>query len=151
MPGRRRKPDKRAFKCPDWCVMIVFVIIILALLLLCLYAYLFMGKPSAAPGPDISLPPAGQSLRCRDETGRPVDWYIVYKLPEQKAKQSILRSGVAYAFITSNHKVEQWTLSKKKITDKSCILAQTLNQIEPGSNSTSVLMYNDAPPPGFGT
>lgn len=156
MPRRHRKPAKRRVRSSHSRLLITIVIIILVVLVVCIYVLVLHRKKSPnsdekSKQSEESLPPAidEASLQCRDERGRPVDWYIVYKLPVQEGKHRLLSSGFAYAFVTSSDDLKEWRLSKNLVTDKSCIFAQTLTPI--ASESTSILMYNDDPPDDFGT
>jgi hypothetical protein len=58
--------------------------------------------------------------QCLDESGRPVDWYVIYKLPRpqfwKKTSNTLMNEGVAYMYFTADD--EQWTLSKLSIEDE---------------------------------
>ncbi|CAG2115740.1 unnamed protein product, partial [Medioppia subpectinata] len=86
-------------------------------------------------------------LQCRDETGKEVDWYVVYKLPRITGAKPPLETGANYAYMTSESK-SGWILSDRNITDEKSIFGQTLaplyvKTIDP---SISYLNYNDQPP-----
>lgn len=87
-------------------------------------------------------------LQCTDESGQPVDWYIVYKYPYIKTKPATLFSGYNYAFLTSNSS-NGWHLSTKRINTPQSIFAQTLTPLLPlGSKADqlSAVLYSDQPP-----
>lgn len=44
----------------------------------------------------------GSSVSCLDEEGNPIDWYIVYKLPQLINQPEPYNSGYSYLYITSN-------------------------------------------------
>ena len=95
-----------------------------------------------------------ESLSCRNEEGVAVDWFIVYKIPYlQKDPNANLRSGFAYAYISGpplgssrrQNGQDGYILSKKLITDKDSIFAQTLKPLLTDTNSYTHLIYSDAP------
>ena len=89
-------------------------------------------------------------LQCRDESGKAVNWYVVYKFPKIKNGEKPLDTGYRYAFITSNDN-NGWTLSEYGVNDsKNSIFGQTLAPIYSTklSSSISYLEYNDEPPEG---
>ena len=58
--------------------------------------------------------------QCLDESGTPVDWFTIYKLPREKHKlhssNPLVNEGVAYAYMTSSSE-QRWKLSEKSIED----------------------------------
>jgi len=87
-------------------------------------------------------------LSCRDESGKAVDWYIVYKIPKQGDQKPPLTTGFSYAYITPN--ADSFKLSQKLVTDESSIFGQTLAPLHAQPSRYSHVMYNDAPPEGAG-
>ncbi|XP_018579451.1 plancitoxin-1 isoform X2 [Anoplophora glabripennis] len=83
--------------------------------------------------------------QCMDENNKPVDWYVVYKLPEIKHHHKLLKSGVAYTFMTSDN-YDSWTFSNKSINSTTSILANTINDLY-SAQGISYVLYNDQPPP----
>ena len=100
-------------------------------------------------------------LACLDESGKPVDWYIVYKIPRQPGQPAPLDSGYSYAFLTgkslsgyggtSKQQSSSFRLSKKLVTDESSIFGKTLAPLYKKPTAYSHVMYNDAPPEEAGT
>ncbi len=89
-------------------------------------------------------------MQCRDESGKVVDWYVVYKFPRVAGAESPLDSGFKYAFITSDSK-SSWTLSNISITDaEKSIFGQTLHSVYATKldPNLSYINYNDEPPNG---
>ena len=83
-----------------------------------------------------------------DESGKVVDWYVVYKFPRVTGAKSPLDTGFQYAFIT-NDTTTGWTLSQYEITDaKKSIFGQTLQSLYATSLGSDVtyIDYNDEPP-----
>lgn len=108
-------------------------IYLVALLALC-------GLASAAPS---------GGLQCRDESGKPVDWYVIYKFPWISAKNDrAVFSGYNYAYQTSDSADDGWHLSSVQITDpKRSILAQTLSPVlGDGQKNYGTVFYSDQPP-----
>lgn len=91
-------------------------------------------------------------IGCRDEEGKLVDWYYLYKLPNSYGDESSVErkaSGLNYAFITPSSS-EQWTLSQRIINDSSSMPGQTLSLVygKKGADDNLVMMYSDQPPVG---
>lgn len=91
-------------------------------------------------------------IGCRDESGKLVDWYYLYKLPnayENSGSVDQKETGLNYAFITPSS-MNQWTLSKHLINESSSMAARTLSLVYGQSESENnlVMMYNDEPPQG---
>ncbi|EFA02962.2 Plancitoxin-1-like Protein [Tribolium castaneum] len=86
------------------------------------------------------------ALQCMDENNKPVDWYIVYKLPKLKHENKLIEGGVGYVYLTSRQ--PQWTFSKNSINATSSIIANTIQPFYSRFNETTYLLYNDQPPSG---
>jgi deoxyribonuclease-2 len=88
------------------------------------------------------------SFTCRDEfSGAPVDWWIIYKFPEE-AKTA--PSGTSYAYMDANtYTSGQWKISTKSLDDSSSSLSSTLDPIY--SNPSGYIMWNDESPSGHKT
>ncbi|XP_074524724.1 deoxyribonuclease-2-beta [Halichoeres trimaculatus] len=86
------------------------------------------------------------NISCRNEAGDPVDWFIIYKLPQQKIGE--VGTGVDYMYLDSS--VGSWQMSKFMVNTSQGALVSTLNQLYKGktyeSNSSVYALYNDAPP-----
>lgn len=93
-----------------------------------------------------------ECLSCRDESGKEVDWFIVYKIPKLKSSQSRLKSGYGYAFITDKSVASgNWILSNKLISSNDSILGYTLAPLyhRKAQDDMSIVSYNDQPPGNF--
>ena len=88
-------------------------------------------------------------LQCVDEKGKPVDWYVVYKLPKVSDAKPPLDTGLRYAYMTSMSD-KGWTLSDVDITDEKSIFGQTLHPLYAKTldPSISYINYSDQPPNG---
>nr|XP_056723495.1 deoxyribonuclease-2-beta [Euleptes europaea] len=93
------------------------------------------------------LPLWATEISCRNEDGKPVDWYIIYKLPKYMRYEAA-GTGLEYMFMDSL--TQGWKLSKYLINMTESALGQTLQQLyqvyESKKNSTAYVMYNDGPP-----
>jgi len=80
---------------------------------------------------------ASPSVGCHNENGSPVDWFIVYKLP----------NGNRYAYLDSNAR-NAFAMSRDQLNSNTGAVARTLQQVYSSSNGH--LMYNDEDPSGTG-
>src|SRR5437868_5309428 len=90
-----------------------------------------------------------QSLSCKDEQGKDVDWFIAYKIPKLEKQPAPFNSGYSYAYITPKTQTSGWTLSTKLVTDSGSLLGATLAQVyAPGDGDAplSHVAYNDQKP-----
>ncbi|KAF7487971.1 Deoxyribonuclease-2-alpha [Sarcoptes scabiei] len=81
---------------------------------------------------DLSVKPIS-SLKCLDDSGKPVDWWILYKYPKTKGSQSRLFTGVSYGFITANDQ-NGWKLSAYDMTSPKSMIARTLKPFTVAKN-----------------
>ncbi|XP_070547212.1 plancitoxin-1-like [Ptychodera flava] len=87
------------------------------------------------------------AISCKDDQGKNVDWFIIYKVPKiLKSKNELMRAGVAYYYFDPS--VQTGRLSTVGIDSPNQALAKTLNQIYSNHKSKSVayLMYSDSWP-----
>ncbi|XP_021933691.1 plancitoxin-1 isoform X2 [Zootermopsis nevadensis] len=91
-------------------------------------------------------------LQCRDERNKPVDWCVIYKLPRIKtSSNSLIRKGVAYAYITSSNISRGWAISDLSINDTKSVPGRILQPLYNSShmfrvNSLLWVLYNDQAP-----
>nr|XP_015919986.1 plancitoxin-1 [Parasteatoda tepidariorum] len=90
------------------------------------------------------------ALRCKDDRGRNVDWFILYKLPKISSEPAgtPLEDGEAYAYITSQDE-NNWTLSPHKITSHKSMLGRTWQGLKNKEQTATYLFYNDDSPENF--
>ncbi|XP_018589790.1 deoxyribonuclease-2-beta [Scleropages formosus] len=85
-------------------------------------------------------------ISCRNEAGNPVDWFIIYKLPQFKIGS--VGTGLDYMYLDSSMKT--WQMSKFLVNDSNGALGNTLKLLYDGkgykSNRSAYVFYNDAPP-----
>lgn len=96
---------------------------------------------------------ASAELACKDEKGKDVDWFVVYKLPYQKDSPAPLNTGYSYAFMTGKplkgsgkEETSSWKLSNMLTTDAKSIFGTTLAPLHSAPKKYTHIMYNDAPP-----
>ncbi|XP_065347691.1 deoxyribonuclease-2-alpha [Cloeon dipterum] len=96
----------------------------------------------------ITLVAANQQIACRDETGAPVDWFVLYKLPRLRTSPlPHVQVGLGYVFITSTQSNPGWTLGSYSINDTRSPTGQTLSPLYgPGRRDLLSVQYNDQPP-----
>ena len=94
------------------------------------------------------------ALSCKDENGKNVDWFMAIKVPKMSDESGEpFTTGFSYAYITSNDakgSKSQWKLGKTLVKDSKSIFGRTLEPLYQSPNSYSHVMYNDAPPHGYG-
>ncbi|KAM9358363.1 deoxyribonuclease-2-alpha-like [Symphorus nematophorus] len=80
-------------------------------------------------------------VKCRNDNGKEVDWYILYKLPKESGK------GLTYLYMDEN--TNGWTLSKKKINSASGTLGNTLKPLLDfyikKTEGFGYMLYNEQP------
>uniref|UniRef100_A0A914WQT2 Deoxyribonuclease II n=1 Tax=Plectus sambesii TaxID=2011161 RepID=A0A914WQT2_9BILA len=84
---------------------------------------------------------------CLNENGDPVDWFIVYKLPDiNKHPNSYVKQGLGYLYLDSRN--VYWTLGSNSINSSQCALGRTVGQIYSSKADPEIfrLLYNDAHP-----
>ncbi|XP_043935244.1 deoxyribonuclease-2-beta-like [Protopterus annectens] len=83
---------------------------------------------------------------CRNETGHPVDWFVLYKLPRYQINKTS-GSGLDYLYLDPT--TGGWYPSKNLINTTQSALGQTLQHLyeayKSQENTTAYMMYNDAP------
>ncbi|KAF5308910.1 hypothetical protein FQR65_LT00610 [Abscondita terminalis] len=88
-----------------------------------------------------------ECLQCMDQNKKPVDWYVLYKLPQQSHNNNLIKDGTAFTYITSNN-LTGWTLSDVPISDSNSIVGLTLDPLFTKRNDVLYLLYNDENPDG---
>ncbi|KAL7013354.1 hypothetical protein ACKWTF_015346 [Chironomus riparius] len=85
-----------------------------------------------------------ERIGCKDEDGKLVDWYYLYKLPNKYSDTS--KSGLEYLYVTPSS-LSSWTHSTRLINSTSSMPGQTLSLIYNKTQNFDYLvaMYNDEP------
>ncbi|KAJ8376416.1 hypothetical protein SKAU_G00069960 [Synaphobranchus kaupii] len=95
---------------------------------------------------EVSVSPCHTEISCRNEDGKPVDWFIMYKLPKYKIDD--VGNGLEYMYLDSSN--EDWQLSQFLVNTSQGALGSTLKPLYTGGGIKSLrsayLLYNDAPP-----
>ncbi|XP_035269417.1 deoxyribonuclease-2-beta [Anguilla anguilla] len=93
-----------------------------------------------------SFTPCHTEISCKNEDGKPVDWFIMYKLPKYKIDD--VGSGLEYMYLDSSE--EGWQLSQFLVNSSQGALGNTLKPLYTRrglkSNRSAYVLYNDAPP-----
>lgn len=93
------------------------------------------------------------SIRCKDQSGRNVDWFVMYKLPKMQASREnfLTPKGGEFVYVDSNTpKTSQtWMLSNQDIFDQDNPVAYTLRPLLRPAQDILYVVYNDQPPPGY--
>ncbi|XP_022189882.2 plancitoxin-1 [Nilaparvata lugens] len=91
-----------------------------------------------------------EKLQCMDEDNKPVDWFILYKLPtSEKPKGSTDESyGKKYLYMSSSTiRSPGWKTPKKLISDPDSMPGNTLKPLYATGRSGQIwVLYNDQPP-----
>ncbi|ELR16858.1 deoxyribonuclease II protein, putative [Acanthamoeba castellanii str. Neff] len=100
-----------------------------------LLASLLVVTTAAAPG-----------ISCRDESGKPVDWWVIFKVPHLTGSSDPnAASGFGYAYADSDDPTLSMTANRlDKNIDAS--LGATLEQIYSAGSDAGYIMYNDETP-----
>ena len=104
----------------------------------------------------VALVTAGQEtkLGCRDQDGRLVDWYVIYKLPNKAdIKTSLLDGSTAYVYYSSRESNERWVMPHVGLDCPDSLPGRTLQPLydEPDRAGLIYAFYNDAMPNGTTT
>ena len=90
----------------------------------------------------------GAPLSCLDESGKPVDWSIAYKLPHKIPNP--VQEGFGYLYMDAN--TGGFITSKFSAADKSSSMGATLQQVygnaKQQAGSLAYVFYNDENPDG---
>nr|ACQ58151.1 Deoxyribonuclease-2-alpha precursor [Anoplopoma fimbria] len=80
-------------------------------------------------------------VKCRDDNGNEVDWYILYKLPKSDSR---------FTYLYMDESTNGWKTSKEAINSKSGTLANTLKPLldfyDKKNEGFGYMLYNDQPP-----
>ncbi|XP_031720117.1 deoxyribonuclease-2-alpha-like [Anarrhichthys ocellatus] len=81
-------------------------------------------------------------VKCRDDNGNEVDWYILYKLPNV--------NGYGLSYLYMDESTNGWKVSTKAINSDSGTLANTLKPLldfyKRKTEDHGYMLYNDQPP-----
>ncbi|CAG9857854.1 unnamed protein product [Phyllotreta striolata] len=80
------------------------------------------------------------AFNCIDQDNNPVDWFIVYKIPQIDHTDELINDGLGYIYMTSQN--TSWIPSDVSINSNESMLALTLS----GLNSSNYVLYNNEPP-----
>lgn len=86
-----------------------------------------------------------ETLSCYGDSGRPVDWFVVYKLPANSGSGDKPWKGLMYKYMDQNS--EGWQDGVGHIDSKDGAVGLTLQPLyQKNSSQLAFLLYNDQPP-----
>ncbi len=85
-------------------------------------------------------------ITCKDESGKPVDWFSAYKLPRNsESTNENIKLGGGYVYLTE--KFQNWTLSSQGFDKPTSIIGKTLESFYSSnfvdSSKLGFVLYND--------
>ncbi|XP_022085060.1 plancitoxin-1 isoform X1 [Acanthaster planci] len=90
-----------------------------------------------------------EAVSCMDNKNKPVDWFIVYKLPQDSASSKpVIREGYGQMYMDVNNQALKFSSTSLKDDDHA--IAYTVDDIykNHGKGNLAHVMYNDQPPAG---
>ncbi|XP_007532527.1 deoxyribonuclease-2-alpha [Erinaceus europaeus] len=88
--------------------------------------------------------PSG-SLSCYGDSGQPVDWFVIYKLPAQSRSQDAELSGLRYKYLDGGS--GGWRDGVGSIGSSAGALGRSLQPLyKTNASQLAYLLYNDQPP-----
>ncbi|XP_054859672.1 deoxyribonuclease-2-alpha isoform X2 [Eublepharis macularius] len=98
----------------------------------------------------LACSPAQGGISCYDDSGQPVDWFIVYKLP--KPHHSSPTGGMRYMY--QDGRTQGWVQGKSLMNSTEGAVGQTLQQLYSEAmrrreEETAYVLYNDEPPRNY--
>ncbi|XP_070597703.1 deoxyribonuclease-2-alpha isoform X1 [Erythrolamprus reginae] len=88
------------------------------------------------------------SISCYDDSGKPVDWFIVYKLPKSHHHSPV--EGMRYMY--QDGRTQGWVQGRSLMNSTEGAVGRTLNQLyleaanRQREEETAYVLYNDEPP-----
>lgn len=87
----------------------------------------------------------GGALRCQGDSGQPVDWFVVYKLPAQSGPGDDAWRGLRYRYLDADS--GGWRDGAGPINSSEGAVGRSLQPLYRGNTSQlAFLLYNDQPP-----
>ncbi|XP_067892726.1 deoxyribonuclease-2-beta [Heterodontus francisci] len=95
----------------------------------------------------IHLSPSIAEISCRDEADRPVDWFVIYKLPKHEVHHAF-GTGLKYMYLDPS--TADWQQSKHLVNTTESAVGRTLQQLystyRSEVNDRAYFIYNDGAP-----
>lgn len=97
---------------------------------------------------------AKSSPACKNQDGKDVDWFIVYKLPQMQDNKGFKSDGGRFAYVdarSANGGLKYWPLSHQDLYKDGNPVARTLAPLFEKTARKDILYfaYNDQPPPEY--
>ncbi|XP_003798070.1 deoxyribonuclease-2-alpha [Otolemur garnettii] len=86
-----------------------------------------------------------RTLTCYGDTGQPVDWFVVYKLPAKSGSQDASQSGLRYKYMDPGS--GGWRNGARLINSSEGAVGRSLKPLyQKNTSQLAFLLYNDQPP-----
>ncbi|XP_036097561.1 deoxyribonuclease-2-alpha isoform X1 [Molossus molossus] len=92
--------------------------------------------------------PAG-TLTCYGDSGQPVDWFVVYKLPAHSRPGAEAQTGLRYKYLDEGS--GGWRDGTVSIDSLAGAVGRSLQPLYQNTSQLAFLLYNDQPPNNYGT
>lgn len=87
----------------------------------------------------------GDCLSCYGDSGRPVDWFVIYKLPAQSDSEDAEQRGLRYKYLDGE--TGGWRDGVGLISNATGALGRSLQPLyRSNASQVAYLLYNDQPP-----
>ncbi|XP_004635697.1 deoxyribonuclease-2-alpha isoform X1 [Octodon degus] len=87
----------------------------------------------------------GWALRCYGDSGQPVDWFVIYKLPAQSGPGNEARKGLRYRYLDGSS--GGWRDGAGPINSSEGAVGRSLQPLyRANASQLAFLLYNDQPP-----
>lgn len=84
------------------------------------------------------------TLTCYGDSGQPVDWFVVYKLPAHSSPGDVAQSGLRYKYL--DEESGGWRDGAGSINSSTGALGRSLLPLYRNTSQLAFLLYNDQPP-----
>ncbi|XP_044110031.1 LOW QUALITY PROTEIN: deoxyribonuclease-2-alpha [Neovison vison] len=85
-----------------------------------------------------------RTLTCYGDSGQPVDWFVVYKLPAQSGPGDVAQSGLRYKYMDKDS--GGWRDGAGSINSSAGAVGRSLLPLYRNASQLAFLLYNDQPP-----
>ncbi|XP_035966720.1 deoxyribonuclease-2-alpha isoform X2 [Halichoerus grypus] len=85
-----------------------------------------------------------RTLTCYGDSGQPVDWFVVYKLPAQSGPGKAAQSGLRYKYMDKDS--GGWRDGAGSINSSAGAVGRSLLPLYQNASQLAFLLYNDQPP-----
>lgn len=90
-----------------------------------------------------------RTLTCYGDSGQPVDWFVVYKLPAQSGPGDAAQRGLRYKYMDKDS--GGWRDGAGSINSSAGAVGRSLLPLYQNASQLAFLLYNDQPPKSSGS